>query len=345
MRVQRSKEIHKETLRTSHCPQYIKEGVVMAAPLDFEAPIIEIENKIAEIKNMSSLSDSDMQREVDSLQKRLERVKTNIYQRLTPSQKLMVARHPERPYTLDFIKLMFTDFLELHGDRLFRDDQALVCGIANFNDSPVMVIGHQKGRNTKENIRRNFGMASPEGYRKAQRMFDLAERFNRPIITFVDTPGAYPGIEAEERGQAEAIAKSLMMMAELTVPMITVITGEGGSGGALAIAMGNRVLMLEHSTYSVISPEGCASILWKDASYAGRAAEALKLTAQDLKELEVIDEIVNEPLGGAHRNHHQIAHNLKTAIARHLKEIKSLAPKQIFEQRYDKFRNMGVFAE
>jgi acetyl-CoA carboxylase carboxyl transferase subunit alpha len=317
----------------------------MAAPLDFEAPIIEIESRIAEIKNMSSLSDAEMQNEVVSLEKRLERVKANIYQRLTPAQKLMVARHPDRPYTLDYIKLIFTDFLELHGDRLFRDDPALVCGMANFNNMPVVVIGHQKGRNTKDNIRRNFGMASPEGYRKAQRMFDLAERFRRPIITFVDTPGAYPGIEAEERGQAEAIARSLMVMAELTVPMITVIAGEGGSGGALAIAMGNRVLMFEHSTYSVISPEGCASILWKDASYAGRAAEALKLTAQDLKELNIIDEIIPEPAGGAHRNHHQAAHTLKASIARHLKELNHLSGKQIFEQRYDKFRNMGVFSE
>lgn len=317
----------------------------MAALLDFEAPIIEIENKIAEIKNMSSLSDAGMQKEMESLERRLERVKANVYQRLTPSQKLMVARHPERPYTLDFIKYLFTDFVELHGDRLFRDDQAIVCGMAKFNELPIMVIGHQKGRNTKENIRRNFGMASPEGYRKAHRMFDLAERFKRPIITFVDTPGAYPGIEAEERGQAEAIAKSLMLMAQLTVPMITVITGEGGSGGALAIAMGNRVLMLEHSTYSVISPEGCASILWKDASYSTKAADALKMTAQDLKELGVIDEIISEPLGGAHRNHQEAAHSLESVLQRHLKELRSLSGTQIFEQRYDKFRNMGVFAE
>jgi acetyl-CoA carboxylase carboxyl transferase subunit alpha len=317
----------------------------MAAPLEFDAPIIEIENKIAELKTMSSLSDDDMQKEMISLEKKLDKVKASVYQRLTPSQKLMVARHPERPYTLDFIKLIFTDFLELHGDRLFRDDPAIVCGFAKLKGEPVMVLGHQKGRNTKENIFRNFGMANPEGYRKAQRMFRLAERFRRPIITFVDTPGAYPGIEAEEHGQAEAIARSLMVMAELTVPMITVITGEGGSGGALAIAMGNRVLMFEHSTYSVISPEGCASILWKDSAFSGKAAEALKLTAQDLKELDVIDEIVPEPAGGAHRNHYEVAHSLRTLIEKHLKELKALSPKQVFDQRYEKFRGMGVFAE
>ncbi|WP_022849695.1 acetyl-CoA carboxylase carboxyltransferase subunit alpha [Limisalsivibrio acetivorans] len=317
----------------------------MAAPLEFEAPIIEIENKIAELKTMSSLTDEDMQKEMESLERKLDKMKANVYQRLTPAQKLLVARHPERPYTLDYINLMCDDFLELHGDRLYRDDPAIVCGMAKFEDEPVMVIGHQKGRNTKENIHRNFGMANPDGYRKAQRMFDLAERFNRPVITFVDTPGAYPGIEAEERGQAEAIARSLMVMAGLTVPMITVIAGEGGSGGALAIAMGNRVLMLEHSTYAVISPEGCASILWKDAAYSGKAAEALKLTAADLKELKIIDEIIEEPLGGAHRNHHETAYRVKSAIAKDLKELKALSPEQLFEQRYEKFRSMGVFSE
>jgi len=313
--------------------------------LDFETPIIEIENKIAEIKSMSGLADMDAETELASLQDKLQKVKESVYKKLTPSQKLQVARHPNRPYTLDFVEHMFNDFTELHGDRLFRDDPALVCGMAKFDGEPVMVIGHQKGRNTKDNIYRNFGMTNPEGYRKAQRMFDMAERFKRPIITFVDTPGAYPGIGAEERGQAEAIAKNLLMMAELTVPMITIITGEGGSGGALAIAMGNRVLMLEHATYAVISPEGCASILWKDASYAGKAADALKLTAQDLKKLNIIDEIVSEPLGGAHRYHKEISDRMKKSIKTHLSELKDMTPEQIFEDRYDKFRNMGVFAE
>jgi acetyl-CoA carboxylase carboxyl transferase subunit alpha len=217
--------------------------------------------------------------------------------------------------------------------------------VAKFNEEPIVIVGHQKGRNTKENIFRNFGMANPEGYRKAMRIFHMAEKFRRPIVTFVDTPGAYPGLGAEERGQAEAIARNLFEMAALTVPMITIITGEGGSGGALAIAMGNRVLMLEHSIYAVISPEGCASILWKDQAYAAKAAEALKLTAQDLLELEIIDDIIEEPLGGAHRNHKVAARNVKRAIHKHLKELKQMSPEKLFEDRYSKFRNMGVFSE
>ena len=314
-------------------------------PLEFETPILELESKIAEIKKMSDITDTDMQHELKGLEQKLEKVKENIYNKLTPQQKLLVARHPNRPYTLDFVKHIFEDFNELHGDRLYRDDPALVCGTASFEGEPCIVMGHQKGRNTKDNIHRNFGMANPEGYRKAQRMFDLAERFRRPIFSFVDTPGAYPGIGAEERGQAEAIARNLMDMAELTVPMITLITGEGGSGGALAIAMGNRVLMLEHSTYAVISPEGCASILWKDASYAGKAAEALKLTAQDLKRLKIIDQIITEPFGGAHRNHEETAASVKKALSKHLKDLKKMSPEQLFEDRYEKFRNMGVFSE
>lgn len=314
-------------------------------PLEFETQIYELEKKVEELKNLSKISGDDLSYEIEALEKKLEKAKENVYKNLTAAQKVLVARHPNRPYTLDYIKLIFTDFCELHGDRLFRDDPAIVAGIAKFEDEPVVVIGHQKGRNTKENIYRNFGMANPEGYRKALRIFHLAEKFRRPIITFVDTPGAYPGIGAEERGQAEAIARNLFEMAGLNVPMITVIAGEGGSGGALAIAMGNRVLMLEHSIYAVISPEGCASILWKDPSYSQKAAEALKLTAKDLLSLKVIDEIIPEPVGGAHRDHIQTASNVKKAISKNLRELKALAEDQIYEQKYEKFRNMGVFAE
>ena len=314
-------------------------------PLEFETDIFELEKKINEMKNMSMLASEDLSKEIASLEKKLIKVQKNVYSSLTPPQKVLVARHPNRPYTLDYISYMFEDFTELHGDRLFRDDPALVTGFAKFNGEPVMVVGHQKGRNTKENIYRNFGMAHPEGYRKALRMFKMAEKFRRPIITFVDTPGAYPGLGAEERGQAEAIARNLFEMAALTVPMITVIAGEGGSGGALAIAMGNKVLMLEHSIYAVISPEGCASILWKDASFAGKAAEALKLTANDLLKLNIIDEIVPEPVGGAHRNHKEMADTLKKFIEKNLLELSGLSPEAVFENRYQKFRNMGVFSE
>jgi len=313
--------------------------------LEFEAPILEIESRIEEIKNVSGLGAGDIDKELKSLEDKLEKIKKDVYKKLTPPQKVMVARHPNRPYTLDYIENIFSDFVELHGDRLFRDDPAIVCGTAKLNGEPVLVIGHQKGRNTKENIHRNFGMANPEGYRKAQRMFEMAENFNRPIITFVDTPGAYPGIGAEERGQAEAIARSLMMMAELSVPMVTVVTGEGGSGGALGIAMGNRVAMLEHSIYAVISPEGCASILWKDAAYAGKAAEALKLTSEDLKNLGIIEEIIKEPDGGAHRDPKLTADRVKDFILRSLNDLKKMSREQIFEDRYQKFRNMGIFAE
>jgi len=313
--------------------------------LDFEAPILEIESRIDEIKNVSGLGAGEIDKELKGLEDKLAKMKANIYKKLTPPQKVQVARHPDRPYTLDYIDRIFTDFVELHGDRLFRDDPAIVCGTAKLNGEPVLVMGHQKGRNTKDNILRNFGMANPEGYRKAQRMFKIAEDFNRPIVTFVDTPGAYPGIGAEERGQAEAIAKSLMVMAELTVPMVTVVTGEGGSGGALGIAMGNRVAMLEHSIYAVISPEGCASILWKDAAYAPKAAEALKLTAIDLKELNIIDEIIPEPAGGAHRDHDLTAERVKDFIMRSFSDLKKMSRDELFEDRYEKFRAMGVFAE
>ncbi len=314
-------------------------------PLEFEVPIYELEKKLEELKGISEVVDKDIEDKISKLEERIQKVKANIYRNLTPSQKVLVARHPNRPYTMDYIAALFEDFVELHGDRLYMDDAAIVAGVAKFEGDPCVVIGHQKGRNTKENIMRNFGMPNPEGYRKAQRLFKLADKFKRPIFTFVDTPGAYPGIGAEERGQAEAIARNLFEMAGLKVPIITVITGEGGSGGALAIAMGNRVLMLEHSIYAVISPEGCASILWKDASYAKKAAEALKLTAQDLKSLNVIDEIIKEPVGGAHRDHEGTFNNVKKALKKHYKELKQCSPDELFEMRYQKFRNIGVFSE
>ncbi|MEF3255828.1 MAG: acetyl-CoA carboxylase carboxyltransferase subunit alpha [Deferribacterales bacterium] len=314
-------------------------------PLEFESQIYELEKKLEELKTISEVVDKDIESKIQKLQDRIQRVKTNVYRNLTPSQKVLVARHPNRPYTLDYINAIFKDFVELHGDRLYMDDPAIIAGIATFEDEPCVVVGHQKGRNTKENIHRNFGMPNPEGYRKALRIFKLAEKFKRPIFTFIDTPGAYPGIGAEERGQAEAIARNLFEMAGLKVPFITVVTGEGGSGGALAIAMGNRVLMLEHSIYAVISPEGCASILWKDASYAKRAAEALKLTAQDLKNLKVIDEIIKEPAGGAHRDHETTFINVKKALKKHYSELKQYSQEELFESRYQKFRAMGVFAE
>lgn len=315
------------------------------SPLSFEAPIIELENKIEELKRVDVLTDSSSNEEIQTLQKKLEKTTSEIYKKLTPIQKVQVARHPNRPYTLDYIRNIFTDFFELHGDRLFGDDQAIVGGTAVFNGKQVIVMGHQKGRNTKENISRNFGMANPEGYRKAVRLFKMAEKFNRPVITFVDTTGAYPGIGAEERGQAEAIAKALFEMSLLKVPIITFIIGEGGSGGALGIAMGNRIYMLEHSIYSVISPEGCASILWKDSSFADKAAEALKLTAQDILKLELIDGIVPEPMGGAHRDHKATAENLRTCIEKSLDELCAMTPEAIKMDRYNKFRAMGVYSE
>lgn len=314
-------------------------------PLDFEASIIEIEEKISELQRLDVLTDKSSQQSIQALQKKLDKAKSDVYSKLTPTQKLQVARHPNRPYTMDYIEHIFTDFVELHGDRVFGDDMAIVGGMADFEGQPVMVIGHQKGRNTKENIARNFGMAHPEGYRKATRLFEMAERFNRPVITFVDTAGAYPGLGAEERGQGEAIATALFCMAGLKVPMITFIVGEGGSGGALAIAMGNRVFMLQHSVYSVISPEGCASILWKDASYSPKAAESLKITADDLFKLGIIDGIVPEPAGGAHRYHDAVAESVAGFIKSNLSELSKLSGEELVEDRYKKFKAMGVFSE
>ena len=316
-------------------------GVVMANQfnLEFEKPIVELEKKIEELSTLA-LDGLDISSDLTALEGRVEQMRADIFSGLSRWQTAQVARHINRPFTLDYINLMFTDFVELHGDRNFGDDHAIVGGLARFNDQPVMVIGHQKGRDTKEKVYRNFGMPNPEGYRKALRLMQMAEQFKLPVITFVDTPGAYPGIGAEERGQAEAIARNLREMASLRTPVIVCITGEGGSGGALAIAVGDRILMLQHSVYAVISPEGCAAILWSDGTKGEQAAEALKPTAQDIIKLGVIDEIVSEPIGGAHRDHEATAINLKEAIARNLDELNKLSGDELVEGRYNKFRAM-----
>ena len=313
----------------------------MASPfyLDFEKPIVELEKKIEELHALSR-DGLDIGNDVATLESRVENMRADIFSNLSRWQTAQVARHINRPFTLDYIKHIFTDFEELHGDRAFGDDHAIVAGLARFDGQPVMVIGHQKGRDTKEKVYRNFGMPNPEGYRKALRLMQMAEQFKLPIITFVDTPGAYPGIGAEERGQAEAIARNLREMAALKTPIIVCVTGEGGSGGALAIAVGDRVLMLEHSVYAVISPEGCAAILWSDGTKGEMAAEALKPTAQDIIKLGVIDDIIKEPVGGAHRDHEATAANMKEAIARHLAELRKLSPEQLTDGRYNKFRAM-----
>lgn len=312
--------------------------------LDFEKPIVELEEKLRELQEFSTAS-VNLKTEISRLEKKVEKMREEVFSNLTRWQKVQLARHINRPFTMDYIRLIFTDFIELHGDRKFADDHAIVAGLARLGGEPVMVIGHQKGRDTKEKVYRNFGMPNPEGYRKALRLMEMAERFQLPIITFVDTPGAFPGIGAEERGQAEAIARNLMEMSRLHTPIVVVVTGEGGSGGALAIAVGDRILMLEHSIYSVISPEGCAAILWSDGTKGEIAAEALKPTAQDLKELDVIDEIVPEPLGGAHRDHDAAAKSVQEAIERSLRELKELPMEKILAERYDKFRRMARFTE
>ena len=312
--------------------------------LDFEKPIVELEEKLRELQEFSTAS-VNLKTEISRLEKKVEKMREEVFSNLTRWQKVQLARHINRPFTMDYIRLIFTDFIELHGERKFADDHAIVAGLARLDGEPVMVIGHQKGRDTKEKVYRNFGMPNPEGYRKALRLMEMAERFQLPIITFVDTPGAFPGIGAEERGQAEAIARNLMEMSRLHTPIVVVVTGEGGSGGALAIAVGDRILMLEHSIYSVISPEGCAAILWSDGTKGEIAAEALKPTAQDLKELDVIDEIVPEPLGGAHRDHDAAAKSVQEAIERSLRELKELPMEKILAERYDKFRRMARFTE
>jgi acetyl-CoA carboxylase carboxyl transferase subunit alpha len=313
--------------------------------MDFERPLSELYRKISELKKLSEAEKIDLSQEIEMLEKRIEHMRRDIFAGLSPIQIVQIARHMQRPTTLDLIKLIFGDFVELHGDRYFGDDPAMVGGLVKLDDKKVVIIGHQKGKTTKENIARNFGMANPEGYRKALRLMKFAERFKKPIITFIDTPGAYPGIGAEERGQAEAIARNLREMAALLVPFIAVITGEGGSGGALGIGVGNRVLMLEYSIYSVISPEGCASILFRDAKRAPEAAKAMKITAKDLLELHVIDEIIREPVGGAHNNYELAAKNIKAALIRHLGDLQKLSPTELIEDRVGKFRKMGEFIE
>lgn len=313
--------------------------------LDFELPVADLENKIDELRFVQSDSAVDISEEISRLRTKTENQLKDIYSKLTPWQIAQVARHPQRPYTLDYISLMFTDFYELHGDRSFADDPAIVGGLARFNGQSVMVIGHQKGRDLKERTLRNFGMPRPEGYRKALRLMELAEKYKIPVITLVDTPGAYPGIGAEERGQSEAIGKNLIVMSGLRVPIISVIIGEGGSGGALAIAVGDALLMLQYSTYSVISPEGCASILWKSADKAPEAAETLGITAQRLKALGLIDKIVTEPLGGAHRDHQQMADSLKKAVADSLRAFQDLDTESLIAQRHARIRALGKFKE
>ncbi|MBI5886805.1 MAG: acetyl-CoA carboxylase carboxyltransferase subunit alpha [Deltaproteobacteria bacterium] len=313
--------------------------------LEFEKPVEEAEKRLAELLSYNTEGQERSAAEIAKLDKKVRHALKDLYSKLTPSQVTQVARHQDRPYTLDYIQNVFTEFVELHGDRAFKDDPAIVCGLAKLGETAVVVMGQQKGRNTKEKVHRNFGMPHPEGYRKALRMMELAERFGRPIFTFIDTPGAYPGIGAEERGQAEAIAANLMRMSTLRVPVIATVIGEGGSGGALAIGVADRVLMMEFSTYSVISPEGCAAILWKDASKADLAAKALKIDAAELLKLGVIDRIVKEPVGGAHREPETAYKNLKTVFIDTLAELRELTPEDLVGLRYEKFRAMGVFAE
>ncbi|MGH7537981.1 MAG: acetyl-CoA carboxylase carboxyltransferase subunit alpha [Gemmatimonadales bacterium] len=309
--------------------------------LDFERPLLEIEKQIEELRKNGGEPAADL----GPLEQQLAELRAEIYRNLTPMQRVQVARHPRRPYALDYLRTVFNDFVELHGDRQFRDDPAIVAGWARLDGASVMVIGHQKGRDTKENLKRNFGMAHPEGYRKAMRLMQLAEKFNAPVVTLVDTPGAYPGLGAEERGQAEAIARNLLVMAALRTPIITAVIGEGGSGGALAVGLADRVVMLENSVYSVISPEGCAAILWKDASQRERAAEALKLTAQDLLRLNVIDEILAEPPGGAHADPEAAALQLGTALRRHLRELRRIKIDKLLKRREEKYLSMGALSE
>jgi acetyl-CoA carboxylase carboxyl transferase subunit alpha len=310
---------------------------------DFEQPLRDLEKQIEGLSGVPG--GDDRTEEIARLKRRLEGMRQDIYSRLTPWQQTLVARHPKRPYTLDYINLLFTDFVEIHGDRKYSDDPAIVAGFASYKGAPVAVIGHQKGRDTREKVRRNFGMARPEGYRKAMRVMRLAEKFQRPLFTFVDTPGAYPGRGAEERGQAEAIASSLRLMVGLRIPVIVTITGEGGSGGALAVAIGDRVLMLEHAIYSVISPEGCAAILWADQSKAREAARSMRITAPDLQDLDVIDEIVPEPPGGAQTDHARQAEILDERLSARLEELGRLSSVDLVEGRFQKFRRMGRFGQ
>jgi acetyl-CoA carboxylase carboxyl transferase subunit alpha len=313
--------------------------------LDFEQPIADLEGKIEALRFAQEDSAVDISEEIARLEKKSQTLTRDIYAKLTSWQISQVARHPQRPYTLDYLGSIFTDFEELHGDRAFSDDHAIVGGLARFNGQSVMVIGHQKGRDTKEKIFRNFGMPRPEGYRKALRLMKLAEKFQVPVLTFVDTPGAYPGIDAEERGQSEAIGRNLFVMAELKVPIVVTIIGEGGSGGALAIAVGDQVQMLQYSTYSVISPEGCASILWKSAEKASEAAETMGITAPRLKTLGLIDKIVSEPLGGAHRDHETMARNLKKSLQETLRQLSPLSTSELLAARFERLMAYGRIKE
>ncbi|WP_373047918.1 acetyl-CoA carboxylase carboxyltransferase subunit alpha [Vulgatibacter sp.] len=313
--------------------------------LEFEKPLLELERKIDELKQLSTGGANDFGDELGKLERKAKKLQSEIFSDLSRWQVVQLSRHHGRPYTLDYVQHLFTDWVELHGDRRFAEDQAIVGGFARFDGEPVLVLGHQKGRSTKENMQRNFGMPRPEGYRKALRLMEMAERFNRPIFCFIDTPGAYPGIGAEERGQAEAIAYNLEIMAGLKVPVICTVIGEGGSGGALAIGVGNRVLMMEFSVYSVISPEACSSILYRDPTKAEKAAEALKLTAPDLAGFGIVDEVIAEAPGGAHRDPKLTAERLGNALRRHLGELKKLSPEQLVDDRYAKFRALGVFDE
>jgi acetyl-CoA carboxylase carboxyl transferase subunit alpha len=313
--------------------------------LEFEKPLLELEKQIEELKRLGEERQLDVAGELQGLQSKLEGLRAEIYQGLTPMQRVMVARHPRRPYTLDYLSTIFTDFIELHGDRLFRDDPAIVGGWARLAGISVMVIGHQKGRDTKENLKRNFGMPHPEGYRKALRLMEMAEKFGAPVLTLIDTPGAYPGLGAEERGQSEALARNILEMAGLETPIVSCVIGEGGSGGALALGVADRVLMLENSVYSVISPEGCAAILWKDSSQRERAAEALKLTAEDLLRLKLIDEVVPEPVGGAHVDPDGTGEALREALIRQVTELRKIRPEKLVKRRAEKYAAMGVFSE
>ena len=313
--------------------------------LEFERPIVELETKISELRDLAEMKGMDVTREIESLERQAEKLRDEVYSALTPWQRVQLARHPRRPYTLDYIRLVCEEFTELHGDRQFGDDRAIIGGMAILCGRQVMVIGHQKGRDTKENLLRNFGMPHPEGYRKALRLMQLAGKFGRPILTFIDTPGAYPGVDAEKRGQSEAIARNLREMTRIPAPIVVVIIGEGGSGGALALAVGDRILMLENSIYSVISPEGCAAILWGDRAQAPRAAEALRLTARDLDALHLVDRVVEEPKGGAHRDPEGMATGLRDVLCDELESLEQVPVPELLEKRFQKFLRMGIFAD
>ncbi len=311
--------------------------------LEFEKPILELEQKVEEMRKYAD--NLDIAKEVKTLEEKIDQLRKNIYSNLTRWQRVQLARHPERPYTLDYVERIFEDFTELHGDRRYGDDKAIVGGLAKFDGTSVVVIGHQKGRDTKSNLYRNFGMPNPEGYRKALRLMQLAAKFKKPVITFLDTPGAYPGIEAEERGQAEAIARNLFEMSHLPVPIVVVIIGEGASGGALGIGVGDRILMFENAWYSVIAPESCSSILWRSWDFKEQAAEALKLTASDMLALGIIDRVVPEPVGGAHRNPDQTAETLKNMLSEELRALRKVKPEKLVKQRVEKFSRMGAWKE